>query len=341
MLKYSNRRVEIVKFDENDFNKSYEEEINKVNEQLDKEIMFAMIGDVNAGKSSTINKLMGEEVARVGAKPGETTVIEKYQYKDKIIFADTPGLDDINTKNSEETLSFYKQADVILFFLNAAGTVFSEGEKTLFDKINKVNNNIIIVLNKIDAADDIGSLVKYIQDHTNYNYKVAPISSKIGENIDLLRNAILDTLKEKNKDILFARLVKEKSSTANKWILAAASSATAVGAVPIPGSDIVPLTSIQVGLMVKLATLYEKPITKDRAKELAIASMTGNIGKGLFRQLIKVIPGAGSIAGASIAGSMTLGLGYALKHAYENNIELDANSFKNIYESFVNKKEKE
>lgn len=228
-----------------------------------------------------------------------------------------------------------------MFFLNAAGTVFSEGEKTLFDKINKVNNNIIIVLNKIDAADDIGSLVKYIQDHTNYNYKVAPISSKTGENIDLLRNAILDTLKEKNKDILFARLVKEKSSTANKWILAAASSATAVGAVPIPGSDIVPLTGIQVGLMVKLATLYEKPITKDRAKELAIASMTGNIGKGLFRQLVKVIPGAGSIAGASIAGSMTLGLGYALKHAYENNIELDANSFKNIYESFVNKKEKE
>ena len=53
--------------------------------------------------------------------------------------------------------------------------------------------------------------------------------------------------------------------------------------------------------MVRLAALYEKPLTKDRAKELAIASLTGNVGKSLFRQVVKFIPGAGSIAGASIA----------------------------------------
>lgn len=129
----------MVQFDENDFEKAYDEEIDRINEQLEKEIIFAMIGDVNTGKSSTINRLVGEEVASVGAQPGETVIVKKYKYKDKIIFADTPGLDDINSKNSEETEKYVKKADVILFFLNAAGTVFSEGEKTQFDKISKIN----------------------------------------------------------------------------------------------------------------------------------------------------------------------------------------------------------
>ncbi len=131
--------------------------------------------------------------------------------------------------------------------------------------------------------------------------------------------------------------MKAKSSTANKWIIAASGSATAVGAAPLPGSDFIPLTGIQVGLMVKLAALYEKPLSKERARELTIATITGNIGKTLFRQVVKFIPGAGSVAGGSIAGGMTLALGYAIKYAYENNIELDANSLKSLYDYFRKK----
>jgi GTPase len=283
--------------------------------------------------------LMGDEVAKVGAQPGETSLIEKYAYTDKIIFADTPGLDDINQQNSVETMKFYKEADVILFFLNAAGTVFSEGERKTFEEVRKINRNIIFVLNKIDAAEDIPGLVKYIQDHTNYRYKVTPISSKTGENMEMLRGAILDILKEKKKDILFAKHLKEKSSTANKWIIAAAGSSTAIGASPIPGSDMVPLTAIQVGMMVKLATLYDKPLTKNKAKELTIATLTGNVGKTLFRQIVKLVPGAGMAAGASIAGGMTLALGYAIKYAYENDIDLDPKSLSKLYEMFSKKKE--
>lgn len=324
--------------EEQQFNEIYEEEMNEINAQLDKEIVFALIGDVNAGKSSTVNQLLGEIVAPVGAQPGETVKVKKYKYKDKIVFVDTPGLDDIETNHSEQTLSFYKEADIVLFFLNAAGTVFSEGEKKLFDIITKVNKKVLIVLNKIDAADDIPLLLKYVQDHTNYQYKVIPISSRTNENMDMLRNAILDILHEEKKDILFAKHLKEKGKTANKWIIAAASSASAVGALPLPGSDIVPITSIQVGLMVRLATLYDKPITKKRAKEMAIASVTGNIGQSLFRQVVKLFPGAGSVVGASVAGSVTLALGYGIKYAYEQDIELDVKSLSLILEKLKQKK---
>ncbi|WP_347177863.1 DUF697 domain-containing protein [Sporosarcina thermotolerans] len=89
----------------------------------------------------------------------------------------------------------------------------------------------------------------------------------------------------------------DKSAIANRWILGAGASAAAIGAVPIPGSDFVPLTALQVSLMLKLSTLYGKPITKDKAKELIIATIVGNIGKTIFRQIVKVVPGAGMVAG--------------------------------------------
>lgn len=65
-------------FSDEQFDKIFAEQSAEINKQLDQEILIAMIGDVNAGKSSTINRLMDGEVARVGAKPGETVSIEKY-----------------------------------------------------------------------------------------------------------------------------------------------------------------------------------------------------------------------------------------------------------------------
>ena len=129
---------------------AYEKEMDEINRQLKQEILIALIGDVNTGKSSTMNRIVGEEVAGVGAEPGETTEIKPHKYKEHIYFMDTPGLNDVNIANSEITLKYYKQADIVLFFLNVAGTV-SEAEKKSFEMIQGVNTNILIVLNKIDA----------------------------------------------------------------------------------------------------------------------------------------------------------------------------------------------
>jgi len=336
--------MEFNKFENNEefnnaFEESFDEAMNEINKQLNSEILIALVGDVNTGKSSTINKIMKDEVAGVGAVPGETTSIHTYKYKEKIMFVDTPGLNDVIKENSEVTLRYYKNADVILFFLNAAGTVFSEVEKKSFELINKENKEIIIVLNKIDAADDIDQLVSKIRQETGGNFEICPISSKSGVNIDVLRMKIFDFLEKKGKDVLFAKLLKEKSSVADKWIYSAAGAATLVGASPVPGSDIIPLTGIQVGLMVRLAAIYEKPIMKDRAKELILATVVGNIGKTIFRQVIKLFPGAGSIAGGSIAGATTLVLGKSMKHMYEKNIEMNASNLKSSYQYFKKKAE--
>ena len=324
-----------------EFNRIFDEQSEVINEQLDREILIAMIGDVNAGKSSTINRLMGGEVAPVGAKPGETTEVQKHIYKDQIVFVDTPGLDDVQNEHSAETMKFYKEADIILFFLNAAGTVLSETELVSFKKIAKNNKAIIFVLNKIDAAEDIGGLVKYIQDHTNHDYPVAPVSSKTGENFGMLQDEIMKLLEVVGKDIKMGKNMADKSRTANKWILAAGASSATIGAVPIPGADFVPLTALQVGLLLRLSTLYGKPISRDNAKELILATITGNIGKTIFRQIVKFVPGAGMVVGASVAGGMTLALGYAVKYAHENNIELTSAALDPIYKMFLKKEQRE
>lgn len=327
-------------FSDEQFDDIFETETNKINAQLDSEILIAMIGDVNAGKSSTINKLMGTNVAQVGAKPGETKEIKRYVYKDNIIFVDTPGLDDIKSEHSAETMKYYKEADIILFYLNAAGTVLSENELVSLKKIAKVNKDIILVLNKIDAAEDIGNLVKYVQDNTNHHYAVTPISSRTGENVGMLQNEILKLLETKKKDVLLGANLADKSSVANRWILAAGGSAATIGALPIPGADFVPLTALQVSLMLKLSTLYGKPISKDNARELIIATVVGNVGKTIFRQIVKVVPGAGMVAGASVAGAMTIALGYAVKYAHEHNIDLNAESLGPLYKQFLKKEQK-
>ena len=89
--------------------------------------------------------------------------------------------------------------------------------------------------------------------------------------------------------------------------------------------------------MIKLSTLYEKPVSKENAKEIIIATIVGNIGKTVFRQIVKVIPGAGSVIGASVAGATTVALGYAIKYMHENDIDLNVEQLKSIYEMFLSK----
>jgi len=311
----------------------YEKEMKQIHDALDQELLIALVGEVNAGKSSTINRIIGKEVASINPQPGETVSVDPYNLEglEKIKFMDTPGLNDPNDENPKKTIAFMEQADIILFFTNAAGTVFSESERARFQEIEKHNKHIVIVLNKIDAADGIDSLVAFIKGQTGGQYEVVPISSRTGENIDQLKSSILYMLKKRGKDLLFAKSMKDKSATANRWIAAAGVSAGGIGALPLPGSDMIPLTALQVGLVLKLAALYNKPMSKDTAKELIIVTTTRTIGQTLYRQIVKLIPGAGSIAAGIVASSLTLALGYGVKHSFENNIAIN---FDYIMEQF-------
>ena len=314
----------------------FENEMKKVNDTLEQDLLISLIGEVNAGKSSTVNKIIGEDIASTNPMPGETISVDPYNIKglENIKFMDTPGLNDPNDENPKKTLEFVQQSDLVLFFLNAAGTVFSDSEKEKFTAIEKHNKDILIVLNKIDAAENIPSLVQFVKNHTNNKYKVIPISSKTGENFEALKKEILFLLEKKGKDLLFAKSMKEKSAAANRWIVGAGVSAGVIGASPIPGSDVIPLTSLQVGLIIKLSKLYDEPLSKKAAKDMIVITATQTIGHTIYRQALKFIPGAGSVIGGTVASAMTLALGYGVKYAYENNIAIDYDMIGDLFEKY-------
>ncbi|MFD1030001.1 GTPase [Metaplanococcus flavidus] len=323
-------------------NKMFEDEMKKVNDMLEQDLLISLIGEVNAGKSSTVNKIIGEDIASTNPMPGETVSVDPYNMHglENIKFMDTPGLNDPNDENPKKTLEFVQKSDVVLFFLNAAGTVFSDSEKEKFTAIEKNNKDILIVLNKIDAAENIPSLIQFVKNHTNNKYKVIPISSKTGENLEDLKREILVILEKKGKDLLFAKSMKEKSSAATRWIVGAGVSAGIIGASPIPGSDVVPLTSLQVGLIIKLSKLYDKPLTKKAAKDMIVITATQTVGHTIYRQALKFIPGAGSVIGGTVATAMTVALGYGVKYAYENNIAIDYDFIGELFEKYKMKAKK-
>ncbi|RLQ90590.1 GTP-binding protein [Planomicrobium sp. Y74] len=323
-------------------NKMFENEMKKVNDMLEQDLLISLIGEVNAGKSSTVNKIIGEDIASTNPMPGETVSVDPYNMRglENIKFMDTPGLNDPNDENPKKTLEFVQKSDVVLFFLNAAGTVFSDSEKEKFTAIEKNNKDILIVLNKIDAAENIPSLIQFVKNHTNNKYKVIPISSKTGENLEEMKREILVILEKKGKDLLFAKSMKEKSAAATRWIVGAGVSAGIIGASPIPGSDVVPLTSLQVGLIIKLSKLYDKPLSKKAAKDMIVITATQTVGHTIYRQALKFIPGAGSVIGGTVATAMTVALGYGVKYAYENNMAIDYDLIGDLFEKYKQKSKK-
>ena len=71
-----------------------------------------------------------------------------------------------------------------------------------------------------------------------------------------------------------------------------------------------------------------------------IASIVGNLGKTLFAQVVKLFPGAGSVAAAGVAGSITLALGYSVKYAYERGVDVTPESISRLYRKFRSKTDK-
>ncbi|UCZ51929.1 50S ribosome-binding GTPase [Bacillus shivajii] len=317
----------------------FDKEMDDINQQLDEDCILAFVGDVNTGKSSTLNLIFDEPVTGVGALPGETTSIKIIPYKENIIFADTPGLSDVVSEHSSETWEYFKKADAVLFFLNAAGTVLSDREKESFEKIKKEHKRIIIVLNKIDAAENVGELVSYIRSQIGSQYDIIPVSSKTKEGIESLEDAILELMKD--KDFVIGRHLRAKGKAANRVINRTSIAAASIGASPIPGSDFVPLSAIQVRMLIKLSKIYGKKMTKTRAKSMILSTITGNIGRTIVRQLSKVIPGYGMVIGASVAGAMTLALGRSVKYMYEKDLDLDKELLTDLYHTNLKKEVKQ
>ncbi|GBD36665.1 hypothetical protein HRbin36_01792 [bacterium HR36] len=100
------------------------------------------------------------------------------------------------------------------------------------------------------------------------------------------------------------------------YILAYSSLAAAAATFPLPWIDMLVLPAIQVRLVYHLAELYGQSLTGGRFRELAASLGLGLLVRQTVREAAKLIPGLGSVAAATLAGTSTYALGRAFCYYY-------------------------
>ena len=193
---------------------------------------------------------------------------------------------------------------------------------------------------QIDIWDDDGTFndeayqqtINYIKAETG----IAPIaiSSKKKIGIELLHLQIMKIVENSGKDLLYAKVSRYKEEIVKKWINTATTSAATVAAVPIPGSDIVPLTAIQVGLAMKIADIYDCKVNKADIMKLIASTIMGSFSKQAYKAAITAMKGLGWLGGpilegavmavaATIAATTTYAFGWSCNFYYKNGMSID------------------
>ena len=163
----------------------------------------SIIGRPNVGKSTFMNKVLGQKVAIMSDKPQTTrNKIQGVYTKDKaqMIFIDTPGIHKPKHQLGEHMMKVarntLRETEVILFIINAAEEI-GRGDEFIIDILKNTKTPIILVLNKIDLIhpDELIKQIEVYKDKLEFS-DVVPISALQGNNIDRLLSVIESHLPE-------------------------------------------------------------------------------------------------------------------------------------------------
>lgn len=188
-----------------------------------------LLGKSNVGKSTFINRVMGEKVSITSDKPQTTRNRIKCIYNQdeaQIVFLDTPGVH--KPENSlgdylvDEAKKGIKGSDLILYMVEPWEEI-PEDERSFLDKVSKRDEDAILLVNKVDIAspDEIARTLEAYEKEDIFEEYV-PISALTGDGMDIALDEIVsylpegrklfpeDTTTDKPLDFLMSELVREK-----------------------------------------------------------------------------------------------------------------------------------
>src|SRR5687768_10546125 len=163
----------------------------------------SLIGRPNAGKSTLLNRMVGQKVAIVSDKPQTTRnriVATKNLPGGQVIFVDTPGihrpLHRMNVRMVDTAVESIGEVDVVGVVIDATESP-GAGLKYLLELVKHTRAATILILNKIDLMKKhkLLPVIDRLQREHEWTH-IVPVSALTGENVERLEQVILDSLPE-------------------------------------------------------------------------------------------------------------------------------------------------
>ena len=310
---------------------------------------LAVIGSSGVGKSSLVNAVFGRDLAKVGRGLPVTRGV-KYYNDDSLGIWDVEGFEIGSQVPPAEQLRAHldtisrspkiQQISVVWYCVKANDDRLTHADIAMIRELDAQGLPVILVLTKVDwiknpitgqhgVAKNVEAFVDWLND---------PIDDETKLPIDIpYRSVILTSTQDKHgkgKGHGLGELVAEtlalspdnekdafriaqrlnlpwKRELARPIILGASGAAATAAAVPIPVADAITLAPIQLGMMGKIATIYELEL-RTMMSAGALAQLGVQFaGQALARSVIKLIPGIGSVVNAGVAAALTGATGEA------------------------------
>jgi len=162
----------------------------------------ALVGRPNAGKSTLLNRLVGQKLAIVSDKPQTTRnriVGVRTHPSGQIVYLDTPGvhkpLHRLNVRMVDAALDTLGEVDVVALVVDATEPA-GGGDRFLLDVLKRSKTPKVLVLNKVDAVDKPSLLPRLASYQEEGFEELVPVSALTGENVDRLEEVLLNRLPE-------------------------------------------------------------------------------------------------------------------------------------------------
>jgi len=292
---------------------------------------LAILGPVNAGKSTLFNALRGRNVSSTSAVPGTTRQLVA-DWFGPFILVDTPGFGEVDgVDRAEVALQGIAHAAVVIFLLDAAAGL-RQSDQDLYRRLVATGRPVVVAMNKIDLVGQDRALVLADASAHLDGAQVIPISAKRGEGIaSHLMPAVFQA--DPNMAVAVGRaLPAYRQMAAHQVIRNAAFLNAVIGGEPIPALDLPLLLTSQVRLVLRIAAIYGETISPERAREL-IATMAGSV---LLRYLggeaAKLLPGPGWLLAAAFTSASTLAIGEVAIHYFEGGKQLSGQQMQDLYQ---------
>lgn len=192
--------------------------------------LVAIVGRPNVGKSTLLNKLVGQKVSITSKKPQTTRHrIVGIDTRDncQTVYVDTPGLHSeekraINRLMNKAAASSILDVEFVLFVVE--GTRWTDDDQMVLNRLVAAKKPVILVVNKVDLYRDKDTLLPHLQwlgSQLNF-IDVVPLSAETGDNVDALRTVVQkhlprcefffpdDYVTDRSMRFMAAEIVREK-----------------------------------------------------------------------------------------------------------------------------------